>query len=134
MLDAAPQPRTSFHAASLAIEAAKDGAKKSADLREGLLDKDMVNKQRMDTIVFSIGGAPFHAVALSCEQNSPVMRAKLGKISNIYKQVIPMRNVGNLDATTMYEVRPPSRTPCLVHSACSLRWSKRCPRNIISCA
>lgn len=73
-------------------------------MRDGLLDKGMVNQQRMDTIAFSIGGALFHAVALSCEQNSPVMKHKLAKISNIYKQVIPMRNVGNLDSTSMYEV------------------------------
>lgn len=73
-------------------------------MRRGLLDRDLVNKQRMDTIAFSIGGALFHAVALSCEQNSPIMKAKLSKMSNIYKQVIPMRIVGNLDNTSMYEV------------------------------
>jgi hypothetical protein len=82
--------------------------KKPADMRDGLLDKGMVNQQRMDTIAFSIGGALFHAVALSCEQNSPVMKHKLAKISNIYKQVIPMRNVGNLDSTSMYEVLVPA--------------------------
>jgi hypothetical protein len=80
-------------------------SKKPADMREGLLDKEMVNQQRMDTVAISIGGALFHAVALSCEQNSPIMKHKLAKISNIYKQVIPMRNVANLDSTSMYEVR-----------------------------
>jgi hypothetical protein len=102
VVEAALAPRASFHAASIAIEAA---SKPPSDMRDGLLDKEMVNKQRMDTITFSIGGAMFHAVALACEQNSPVMKAKLSKISNIYKQVIPMRNVGNLDSTSMYEVR-----------------------------
>lgn len=94
-----PQPRASFHAALTAMEAT------ATDMRDGLLDKGLVNKQRMDTVAFSIGGALFHAVALSCEQNSPVMKAKLEKVSNIYKQVIPMRSVGNLDDTSMYEVR-----------------------------
>lgn len=74
-------------------------------MRRGLLDKALVNKQRMDTVAFSIGGALFHAVGLSCEQNSPIMKAKLSKMSNIYKQHIPMRPVGNLDNTSMYEVR-----------------------------
>lgn len=93
-----PKPRASFHAAMEAMEAT------ATDMRDGLLDKRLVNKQRMDTVAFSVGGALFHAVALSCEQNSPVMRAKLEKVSNIYKQVIPMRSVGNLDDTSMYEV------------------------------
>lgn len=79
--------------------------KPPTDMRDGLLDRDLVNQQRMDTVAISIGGALFHAVALSCEQNSPVMKHKLAKISNIYKQVIPMRNVANLDSTSMYEVR-----------------------------
>jgi hypothetical protein len=101
-LDAAPkEPRASFHAAQMAIM----DANSEVDLRKGLLGKEMVNKQRMDTVAFSIGGALFHAVALSCEQNSPIMKSKLSKISNIYKQVIPMRNVGNLDSTSMYEAR-----------------------------
>eukprot|EP00892_Ulva_mutabilis_P005119 jgi/Ulvmu1/297/UM001_0301.1 len=98
MLDPTPpKPRQSFHAALEAMEAAP------VDMRDGLLAKGLVNVQRMDTVAFSVGGSLFHAVALSCEQNSPVMRAKLEKVSNIYKQVIPMRNVGNLDDTSMYE-------------------------------
>jgi hypothetical protein len=120
------EPRASFHAAAMAIEAQHD-----PDMREGLLGKSLVNKQRMDTVAFSIGGALFHAVALSCEQNSPIMKAKLSKISNIYKQVIPMRNIGNLDDTSMFEVRreaphlpgvdvePPRRRR--VASCCSLQ-------------
>jgi hypothetical protein len=100
-LEAAPkEPRASFHAAALAFEPTTQ----EADMRQGLLGKELVNKQRMDTVAFSIGGALFHAVALSCEQNSPIMKAKLSKMSNIYKQVIPMRTVGNLDNTSMYEV------------------------------
>jgi hypothetical protein len=103
-LEAAPrEPRTSFHAASLAFASTDNEA--AANMRRGLLDKSLVNKQRMDTVVFSIGGALFHAVALSCEQNSPVMKAKLSKLSNIYSQVIPMRTIANLDSTSMYEVR-----------------------------
>lgn len=100
-----PKPRASFHAALEAMEGTP------TDMRDGLLDKQLVNVQRMDTVAFSVGGALFHAVALSCEQNSPVMRAKLQKVSNIYKQVIPMRSVGNLDDTSMYEVRPPPPVP-----------------------
>ena len=59
VLEAAPAPRESFRAASAAIESA---AKPVSDMRTGLLDKEMVNKQRMDTITFSIGPADFHAV------------------------------------------------------------------------
>lgn len=91
-------------------------------MRRGLLDKALVNKQRMDTVAFSIGGALFHAVALSCEQNSPVMHQKLTKMSNIYKQVIPMRAVGNLDNTSMYEVRPSSSVLFRVAGMTSLRF------------
>ena len=108
VLNAAPvKPRASFHAAAVAMEENQADREREPDMRSGLLAKEMVNKQRMDTVSFNIGGSIFHAVALSCEQNSPVMRIKLSKISNIYKQNIPMRNVGNLDSPSMYEVRPP---------------------------
>lgn len=120
-LEAAPkEQRASFHAAALAF--APDSNEAAANMRRGLLDKALVNKQRMDTVAFSIGGALFHAVALSCEQNSPVMRQKLTKMSNIYKQVIPMRAVGNLDNTSMYEVRPSSNVLFRVASIASLRF------------
>lgn len=94
-------------------------------MRLGLLDKELVNKQRFDTVAISIGGSVFHAVALSCEQNSPVMKEKLSKLTNIYKQVIPMRAVGNLDDTSMYEVRSPLfyiRSSC-VCVCCFYEWS-----------
>ena len=117
-LDAGPvQPRASFHAAAVAMEENAADKAREPDLRSGLLGKDMVNKQRMDTVAFNIGGSIFHAVALACEQNSPVMKIKLAKISDIYRQNIPMRNVGNLDSPSMYEVCPLSA----MHKACRPR-------------
>lgn len=93
--------RKSFVAALETVEAAGLS-------RKALLDKSMVGRKRMDTVCFIVGGVPFDAVALACEQNSPVLKDLLDNVENIYQEVIPVPVCGNLNDAAMYEVRSSS--------------------------
>ena len=72
--------------------------------KDKFLKRDMVGKRRFDTVRFAVGGATFDAVALACENNSPVLLNLLRSVSNIYEETIAVPNCGNLKDVNMYEV------------------------------